>query len=44
MCFGLLTFCFSLIASNYLSNVKTAKPVDIVPVTFDTELRAPPTE
>jgi hypothetical protein len=40
----LLTFCFSLIASNYLSKVKTAKPVESVPVTLDTEFKAPPTE
>ena len=42
-------FCFfifylSLRYSNYLSKVKAASPEAIVPVTFSTEFRAPPTE
>ena len=44
ICFGFFIFYFSLISSNYLSNVKTANPEAIVPVTFYTEFKAPPIE
>ena len=43
-CFGFFIFSLSLLYSNYLSKVKAASPEAIVPVTFSTELRAPPTE
>ena len=43
-CFGFFIFCLSLISSNYLSNVRTAKPEPTVPVIFSTEFNAPPTE
>lgn len=43
-CLGFFIFYFSLFSSNYLSKVKAAKPVATAPVTFSTELRAPPIE
>lgn len=43
-CFGFFIFSLYLICSNYLSKVNAASPEATVPVTFSTELRAPPTE